>query len=108
MVLGEAITFDPGEVILLLTVLAAIAIVGLAVLVVGIVAGYRSGRYPERTRAHVAWVVCAVLQAVVFVLTLLGGVPASWRVATLAVLATSLLARWYGRSQAERDAPVGP
>ncbi len=61
--LAEAVTFSPGEVVLVLALLGVVIAVAGGVVVVGIVAGYRSGRDPQRGPARRAWVACLAVEA---------------------------------------------
>lgn len=95
--LAEAVTFDPGLVVALFLVFALVCIAGVAVVVVGICAGYVSGRDAGRTRAMTAWQVCLALEGVALVLALGAVHPVSVLV-TGAAFATAIAAHRIGRS----------
>ena len=72
----------------------------LAVIVIGIAAGVRSGRSPDLRRPLIAWRCCVVIEAVVALLATVLMAPALLMVAAWAALASSVAARWLARSAA--------
>ena len=104
--LAETVTFSPGEVVLVLALLGlVIAVVG-GVVIVGIVAGYRSGRDPERTLARRAWVACLVIEGLWLVPAASSGEPTAI-LFVLGVAGAAVAAREVGRrSPMPDDLPV--
>lgn len=102
-VLAEAVTFDPGLVVALFAGFLLVCLTALVIVVVGIVAGYRSGRHPGRTRAAIAWRTCLAAQALVAVTAVATGADVGIVAGVGAALATSVAANLVGRRTAERS-----
>ena len=99
-ILAEAVTFDPGLVVAVLLVVALVCIGGVAVAVIGVCAGFRSGRDPQLTRAPVAWQVCLAIE-VVAVVTAHSARSLEAALATWTVLAAAIAAHFVGRAVRE-------
>lgn len=63
MLLAEAVTFDPGLVVALFVAFLLVCAAAAAVVITGIVSGYRHGRDPDRRRAATAWHTCLAIEA---------------------------------------------
>jgi choline-glycine betaine transporter len=96
VVVAESISIDPGLLVLILAIVFVLLLAAAGVVVVGVVAGYRSGRDPERQSLTVVWAACVGLEALVLLAGLADGGPA-WPVIAGAALAAAVAARVAGR-----------
>ena len=104
--LAEAVTFSPGEIVLVLALLGLVIAVAGGIVVMGIVAGYRTGRYPERPLARKAWIASVAVEALWLVPALSGGEPAAVAF-VLCAAGAAVLAREIGRrNPAASEMPV--
>jgi hypothetical protein len=93
MLLAEAVTFDPGIVVLAFVVFLVVCSAVAALVVGGLVAGVRAARDPSRRTAAATWAVCAGVQATVLVLAVITGWPEGAAV-ILVALALAVCARF--------------
>lgn len=96
MVLAEAISIDPGVVVLILAVLLLLLLAAAAIAVAGVVAGVRSGRDPARTRATAVWAACLAAESALLVAAI-ASTDVLWIGPTLALVALTASARPWGR-----------
>lgn len=99
-VLAEAVTFDPGLVVVVFIVFLLTCAAGLAVVVIGIVSGVRSARSPDLHRPRLVWRCCVVIEAAVAALATVLMAPALVLVGVWLALASSVVAHWLARSAA--------
>lgn len=97
MLLAEAVTFDPGLVVALFVGFLLVCAAAAAVVVTGIVSGYRHGRDPDRRRPATAWRTCLAIEAAVVALMIITWAPLQLMLAALLAAGATLLARAAGR-----------
>jgi len=102
LILAEAVTFDPEFMVAVFVVFLVVVLAAFAVVVTGIVAGFRAGRDPGPSRASSAWWFCLVLELAFTVPALLSLDP-RWIGLTAGIVALTVLANQLGRWGAGDD-----
>ncbi len=97
MLFAEAVTFDPEVVIAVFIVLLLMCAAALAVTVTGVVAGFRAGRDPGRTRAVTAWQTCLGIDAAALAIAALTRAPMVMTATIAAVTVATWASRRLGR-----------
>ena len=98
MLFAEAVTFDPGLVAALFVAFLVVCAAALAVVVTGLVAGFRAGRDPERTRAAAAWRTCLGVEVAALALAAVTRAP----LVMTATIAAITAATWGSRALGHR------
>ncbi len=97
MLFAEAVTFDPEVVVAVFIVFLLACAAALAVVVTGLVAGFRAGRDPGRTRALAAWRTCLGIDVATLAIVAATRAPIVMTAAVVGVTAATAASRQLGR-----------